>query len=184
MDTSEQEHSESKSDEATQRDDASVGEVEQDEVILEANTEEDLVGVTQVTYIQPDPEPEEDAENITLSVEAEEMNKEACTISNVPAKNDYVEEQHETDIGYSMEEKIHMKQEENFEDQDLDAIAEAVKATLAQQPGLNLSGELQMKVDQYPGKPTQVQVITEDGSVIVMELMTEEDNGVFFAVSL
>lgn len=32
-----------------------------------------------------------------------------------------------------------------------------------------------MKVDQQPGKPTQVQVTTEDGSVIVMELMTEDD---------
>lgn len=33
-----------------------------------------------------------------------------------------------------------------------------------------------MKVNRSDGKSTQVEVTTEDGSVIVMELMTEEDN--------
>lgn len=41
--------------------------------------------------------------------------------------------------------------------------------------GLNISGQLQMKISQSTETSTQVEVTTEDGSVIVMELMAEED---------
>ena len=66
--------------------------------------------------------------------------------------------------------------EQRLEDQDLEAITEAVKSTLATHPNLDLTGELRMKVEQQPGKPIQVQVTSEDGSVILMELMTEDDS--------
>lgn len=65
---------------------------------------------------------------------------------------------------------------QNFDDNYLPAIADAVKATLAQQPGLDISGNIQLKVDNRPGQPTQVRVTTEDGSVIIMELLAEDEN--------
>lgn len=61
------------------------------------------------------------------------------------------------------------------DDNDFAAIAEAVKGTLSTLPGFNINGQLQIQLDTKPGKPTQVQVTTEDGSVIIMELMTTED---------
>lgn len=61
-----------------------------------------------------------------------------------------------------------------LESQDLDVIAEAVRNTLASHPHIDCRGEIQMKIDQEPGKPTQVQVTTEDGSVIIMELHSED----------
>lgn len=146
----------------------------------EPSTEQDLVGVTQVTYIQPDPEPDEDPENITLPPEVEEVNKEACTLNAVATMKKEIDLDQEMDqeegVFAIQDEQDDGGEEENqLEDQALDAIAEAVKSTLSQHPGLNLSGELQMKVDQQPGKPTQVQVTTSDGSVIIMELMTEDE---------
>lgn len=45
---------------------------------------------------------------------------------------------------------------DNLEEQDLEAIAEAVKTTLSQHPGLNTAGALQLKVEQNQGRPTQV----------------------------
>lgn len=41
--------------------------------------------------------------------------------------------------------------------------------------GLNITGQLQMRISQSTDSSTQVEVTTEDGSVIVMELMAEED---------
>ncbi|KAI4458809.1 zinc finger protein [Holotrichia oblita] len=154
-----------------------VSNSEIDDAPVDVRTEEDLVGVTQVTYIQPeiDPEPDEDPESITLPTETEEVNKEACTLDNIQLKKEVIEPEHDDDENVFILEDSQGMEDDQIEDQDLEAIAEAVKNTLASHPNLNLSGELQMKVDQQPGKPTQVQVTTEDGSVIVMELMTEDD---------
>ncbi|KAK9686374.1 Zinc finger, C2H2 type [Popillia japonica] len=154
-----------------------VSNLEVDEAQADVRTEEDLVGVTQVTYIEPeiDPEPDEDPESITLPAEPEEVNKEACTLDNIQLKKEVIEPEHDDDENVFILEDSQGMEDDQIEDQDLEAIAEAVKNTLASHPNLNLSGELQMKVDQQPGKPTQVQVTTEDGSVIVMELMTEDD---------
>ncbi|KRT80100.1 zinc-finger associated domain containing protein [Oryctes borbonicus] len=145
--------------------------------VTEVGAEEDLVRVTQVTYIQPeiDPDPEDDPESITLPAETEEENKEACTLDTIQLKKEVIEPEHTDSENVFILEDSQGMDEDQIEDQDLEAIAEAVKNTLASHPSLNLSGELQMKVDQQPGKPTQVQVTTEDGSVIVMELMTEDD---------
>lgn len=76
-----------------------VAKVEQTNVNeVDMRTEEDLVGVGQVTYIQPDPEPEDDSENITLSIETEELNKEACTLDTIQLKKEVIEaEQDDTD---------------------------------------------------------------------------------------
>nr|XP_022905584.1 zinc finger and SCAN domain-containing protein 12-like [Onthophagus taurus]XP_022905585.1 zinc finger and SCAN domain-containing protein 12-like [Onthophagus taurus] len=145
---------------------------------VDVHTEEDLVGVTQVAYIQPeDNEPEEAPENITLPQDVEDVNKEACTINTeVSLKKEVIDAEQEDENLFLMESQYDQQDEEQvIGDQDLEAIAEAVKNTLASHPNLNLTGELQMKVDQHPGKPTQVQVTTEDGSVILMELLTEED---------
>ncbi|XP_017779438.1 PREDICTED: zinc finger protein 184-like isoform X2 [Nicrophorus vespilloides] len=142
------------------------------------NTEEDLVGVTQVTYIQPDPEPE-DPESITLPVDG---TKEDCTLTALQKETtiEDVENIYMITEEQKMEHIEDQQQQEDgiIDDQDLDVIAEAVKSTLATHPNLNLTGELQMKVDQQPGKPTQVQVTTEDGSVIIMELLTDESEQV------
>lgn len=82
---------------------------------------------------------------------------------------------HETVYVMENDELVKYGDQPSLEDQDLEAIAEAVKVTLSQHPGLNIQGALQLKVDQQPGKPTQVQVTTADGSIIVMELMSEDD---------
>lgn len=142
------------------------------------STEEDLVGVTQVAYIQPDNEPEEDAENITLPPETELINKEACTLSTVPKKEIVDVDTNDSGSIFVVDdaEQQMMEMDSVAEEPDYNAIANAVKATLASQPGINVQGELQMKVNQQVGKMTQVEVTTEDGSVIVIELMTEEDN--------
>ncbi|CAH1373980.1 hypothetical protein MTP99_015349 [Tenebrio molitor] len=133
------------------------------------STEEDLVGVTQVAYIQPDPEPEDDPENITLPPEAELVNKDACTLKSLKREVMDVEEAEGEGIIFVDEGSQEM------EDTSYDAIADAVKATLATQPGFDVSGQLQMKIIPTEGKAMQVEVTTEDGSVIVMELMTEEE---------
>jgi hypothetical protein len=93
------------------------------------STEEDLVGVTQVAYIQPDPEPEDDPENITLPPEAELVNKDACTLKSLKREVMDVEEAEGEGIIFVDEGSQEM------EDTSYDAIADAVKATLATQPG-------------------------------------------------
>lgn len=144
------------------------------------STEEDLVGVTQVAYIQPDADPEEDPECITLPPEAEHANKQACTLSTVQLKKEAPDSEtveQETEHIFVMEDTDDQMQEspDVVADANFDAIADAVKAALSNQPGLNLAGELHMKVQHHPGKPTQVEVTTEDGSLIVMELVAEDD---------
>lgn len=76
-----------------------VSNLEVDEAQADVRTEEDLVGVTQVTYIEPeiDPEPDEDPESITLPAEPEEVNKEACTLDNIQLKKEVIEPEHDDD---------------------------------------------------------------------------------------
>lgn len=153
---------------------------EQEEVCMKSeeqpSTEEDLVGVTQVAYIHPDNDPEEDAENITLPPETELINKEACTLSAVPKKEIIDVDANDSSSIYMVDDQSMETDNNVVGEPDYDAIADAVKATLAAQPGINVEGELQMKVNQQIGRLTQVEVTTEDGSVIVIELMTEDDN--------
>ncbi|CAG9856317.1 unnamed protein product [Phyllotreta striolata] len=138
------------------------------ETECEPSTEQDLVGVTKVAYIQQEQEIEQDPENITLPKENDEEDKVACTLSGDLLKTD---EEIEEEIIYDIEED----QSSSLDDTNMDVIADAVKATLTNQTGLNLQGQVQMKLNQSEGKSTQVEVTTEDGSVIVMELLTEED---------
>ncbi|XP_044757592.1 zinc finger protein 2-like [Coccinella septempunctata] len=133
-------------------------------------TEKDLVGVAQVTYIQQ-PDEAEDPENITLPSEVEFINKNACTLEGDQVKKDMEEDQ--TDNGSNIF-IIDNENQQGLDDNNLDAIADAVKATLASQPELKLSGQIQLKVNNSEGKSTQVEITTEDGSVIIMELMTED----------
>ncbi|KAJ8935930.1 hypothetical protein NQ318_008706 [Aromia moschata] len=159
--------------------DIEMDESEEEQSVRQGNSqagpssEEDLVGVTKVTYVQPEPEPDDDdPENITLPPETDETIKEACTLKpGDQLKTEIDTEGEDGDNIYIIEEAEHQV----MDDTNMDAIADAVKATLASQPGLNLSGQLQLKVNQSDGKSTQVEVTTEDGSVIVMELMTEEE---------
>ncbi|CAH0559583.1 unnamed protein product [Brassicogethes aeneus] len=139
---------------------------EEQEPMQSTSAEQDLVQSTIVKYIQADNDDnEQEAENITLSSETD---KEACTLKSAQMKTELVETEEGENI-YIMEST------DSLDDPNMDAIADAVKATLANQPGINLNGPLQLKVNQTAGKSTQVEVTTEDGSVIVMELMTEED---------
>lgn len=141
-------------------------------VTTEPQTEQELLGVAQVAYIQPDTETleeeeEQQPENITLPLETEHMNKEACTLTNTQMKKEIIEpeeeeeeeeedeEEEETeereDAYFVMEEEHDQEQGEDtiIDDQDLDAIANAVKATLSSHPGINTSGDLQMKVSIF-----------------------------------
>lgn len=121
----------------------------------EPSTEEDLVGVTQVAYIDPTPEPtDENPENITLPMETDHLNKEACTLvteMQMKKENTEIENADERDdepieedllnsrnifIMDNGEAAIMEDQQPVMEDQDLEAIADAVKATLATHPGL------------------------------------------------
>ncbi|EEZ98149.1 zinc finger protein 358 [Tribolium castaneum] len=141
----------------------------QEDEVKEPSTEEDLVGVTQVAYIQPDPEPEDDPESITLPADADVVNKDACTLKSLKREVMDVEDNEGDGVIFVDEASQEM------EDTSYDAIADAVKATLATQPGFDVSGQLQMKIIPTEGKLTQVEVTTENGTVIVMELMTEEE---------
>ncbi|XP_044258605.1 zinc finger protein 358-like [Tribolium madens] len=141
----------------------------EEEETKEPSTEEDLVGVTQVAYIQPDPEPEDDPESITLPADADVVNKDACTLKSLKREVMDVEENEGDGVIFVDEASQEM------EDTSYDAIADAVKATLATQPGFDVSGQLQMKIIPTEGKLTQVEVTTENGTVIVMELTTEEE---------
>ncbi|KAJ3664449.1 hypothetical protein Zmor_000012 [Zophobas morio] len=108
----------------------STSEEKQDDVENkeEPSTEEDLVGVAQVAYIQPDPEPEDDPESITLPADAELVNKDACTLKSMKREVMEVEENEGEGIIFVDEGGQEM------EDTSYDAIADAVKATLATQP--------------------------------------------------
>ncbi|XP_076251675.1 uncharacterized protein LOC143190942 [Rhynchophorus ferrugineus] len=138
---------------------------------IEPSTEEDLVGVTKVAYIQqPDPDTEDLPNNITLPTDADSENKDACTMKNLKDMKTEPEEAMGNENVFIIEEN----ENNSMDDASMDAIADAVKATLASQPGLNLSGQLQLKVSPSEGRSTQVEVTTEDGHVIVMEIMTED----------
>lgn len=122
----------------------------------EPSTEEDLVGVTQVAYIQPTDEPEEEAESITLPPETELISKEACTLPIIP-KKEIVDANDGNSIFMIDEEEAQMMDTEgegssvatgDGEGTDYNAIANVVKATLATHPGINIDGELQMKINQ------------------------------------
>ncbi|XP_060523776.1 zinc finger protein 2-like isoform X2 [Cylas formicarius] len=137
---------------------------------LAVSTEEDLLGITKVTYIQRDPEPEDIPNSITLSSEVDLENKDACTLKGSELKTEIASEEDEPEGNVFIIEEP----DPSMDDASIDAIAGAVKATLASQPGLNLSGQLQLTVNQPNGKSTQVEVTTEDGDVIVMEILTED----------
>lgn len=121
----------------------------------EPSTEQDLVGVTQVAYIDPTPEPaDENPENITLPMETDHINKEACTLvtqmqmkkeegvieldGNEAEDNDEDPNSSKNSIFIMDNGEQHMMEDDSqtmMEDQDLEAIAEAVKATLSSHPG-------------------------------------------------
>lgn len=109
----------------------------------EPSTEEDLVGVTQVAYLQPDQEPDDDPENITLPAEEELVNKDACTLKTMKKERVEIEGMDTGDVDENDDEDEECDEEQIFmddtghemEDTSYDAIADAVKATLAQQPG-------------------------------------------------
>lgn len=94
----------------------------------EPSTEEDLVGVAKVAYIQQEPDQNDDPENITLPMETETTNKEACTLKEKTMKTEVVEPENDENI-------FVMEEDQTMEGTDMDAIADAVKATLASQPG-------------------------------------------------
>lgn len=125
-----------------------IGEVQECEQTKEVvSTEEDLVGVAQVAYIDPTPEQqgEEDAESITLPSETDHLNREACTLptTQMEMKKEVVEvsgnenEMDEEGHMYVMDEQT---DEQNplpltMEDKDLENLAAVVKAALANHPG-------------------------------------------------
>nr|CAI5834218.1 unnamed protein product [Callosobruchus analis] len=131
------------------------------------------VGVTKVTYIQPDQEQENiQPENITLPLEQDESIKDACTLKdNCRVKSEALED-NETE-----EQTFLIEDNQEFPNEDMNAIADAVKATLAAQTDINLTGQFQLKVNPTSGKSTQVEVTLQDGSVILMELVAEDDDG-------
>ncbi|VEN62359.1 unnamed protein product [Callosobruchus maculatus] len=138
----------------------------------EPSTEEDLVGVTKVTYIQPDQGQENiQPENITLPLEQDESIKDACTLKDCRVKTETVEDNETEEQTFLIEES------QGLPNEDMNAIADAVKATLAAQTDINLTGQLQLKVNPTTGKTTQVEVTLQDGSVILMELVAEDDDG-------
>lgn len=164
----------------------------------EPSNEQDLVGA-RVAYLEPDIEQtdENDPENITLPVETEDTStKEACTLKTINLKKEIMDEpedmmedveQAELFIIPGMDQDDEEDQnlddqndqnldDDQYEDNEFAAIAEAVKGTLSTLPGFNINGPLQIQLDTKPGKATQVQVTTEDGSVIIMELMTTDEN--------
>ncbi|XP_066141008.1 zinc finger protein pita-like [Euwallacea fornicatus] len=137
---------------------------------IEPSTEEDLVGVTKVTYVEAAREEIENSpNNITLSLETDVENREACTLKSI----DEVKSEPEEEAGDGIF-IIEENDETSAEHANMGAIADAVKATLASQPGINVGGQLQLKLNPLEGKSTQVEVTTEDGHVIVMEILTEE----------
>lgn len=95
-----------------------------------------------MAYIQPDAEPEEDPENITLPPETELVNKQACTLNNLPLKKEVETSDQDNENVFIMEEaeepmNEHMSEtHEVMDDTNFDAITDAVKATLAAQPGM------------------------------------------------
>lgn len=89
----------------------------------EQNTEAEIVQSTIVKYIEADNEPEADPENITLP---SEVDKEACTLKNSELKTEVIESEDGENI-FIVENS----------DPNMDVIADAVKATLANQPGMN-----------------------------------------------
>jgi len=118
------------------------------------------------------------------------QSKDACTLDLESFKSEPIEESEDVDF------LIEENSEGNIDNANIGAIANAVKATLANQPGIllilvlmyiesnesfynlgiDVSGQLQLKVNPSEGKSTQVEVTTEDGHVIVMEIMTEEQD--------
>lgn len=87
-------------------------------------------GVTKVSYIQGPEESENTPSNITLPTEVDQENREACTLkTNVELKTEPEEVENNENI-FIIEED-----EGNINNANMGAIADAVKATLANQPG-------------------------------------------------
>lgn len=146
------------------------------QTLEQTTTESELLGAT-ITYLaQPDAELYEDPDNITLPLEMEEANKDACTLK-TELKNEIIDmepAEQELDMSqvYYVDVDPSSETTDSQNSQNYEAIAELVKSTLSTQPGF--SGELHLKL-QPKRETTQVQVTTDDGSVMVMELLTEED---------
>ncbi|KAL1508854.1 hypothetical protein ABEB36_003683 [Hypothenemus hampei] len=142
---------------------------------VEPSTEEDLVGVAKVAYIQAPEEPENTPSSITLPFETDQENKDACTLqTSVELKTEPNDEEIGDDDIFIIQEN----EDTSVNEANMGAIANAVKATLANQPGINVGGQLQLKVNPSVGKTTQVEVTTEDGHIIVMEIMTEDQENI------
>lgn len=97
------------------------------------STEEDLVGVAKVTYIQQDPEPEPDPDNITLPIQTDNTVKEACTLNVDDLKSEIDTENEELENSFIITETDQNHQV--MTETSMDAIADAVKATLASHTG-------------------------------------------------
>ncbi|XP_050312825.1 zinc finger protein 813-like [Anthonomus grandis grandis] len=134
-----------------------------------ASTEEDIVGVAKVSYIEGPEEPENTPNEITLAADTE-GSKEACTLKTSATLKVETEQLDNDDDNVSSSDQPM----DDIYDSNIGAIADAVKATLANQPGINVAGQLQIKVNPSSGKTTQVEVTTDDGHVIVMEISTED----------
>lgn len=91
--------------------------------------------MAKVTYIEQDHDPEdEDPENITLPSLTDESVREACTIQQVN-EDQNVKTKTETDTDEGSVFIIPENEENELEGHNMDAIADVVKATLANQTG-------------------------------------------------
>lgn len=86
-----------------------------------------------MSYIQPDPEPENDPESITLPPETDEAIKEACTLKTADQLKTEIDTENED--GEDNVFIIEDTEQQVMDDNNMNAIADAVKATLASQPG-------------------------------------------------
>lgn len=84
-----------------------------------------------MSYIQGPEEPENVPNNITLPVETDQENREACTLRTTEELKTEPEDDEAADNIFIIEEN----EENNMDDASMGAIADAVKATLASQPG-------------------------------------------------
>lgn len=100
------------------------------------NADQLCTGVTKVTYIEQEHEIEDDPENITLPPPRDDSVREACTIKTDGESDILKEKSHPESEDGSIYIMPETEASNELDGHNMDAIADVVKATLANQTGI------------------------------------------------
>lgn len=146
---------------------------------IEARHEQEMISYLDQEVLMEVDELDDNVSTVTILNENNQSNyprRESMLIHPSPSEPDgYVIT--EMDPDYVLDEELSQEERKLYDvtddsDEDIEAVTNAVKAELAEQPGFNVGENCIMKVEKDRDL-TKVEVRAEDGSIICMEFSTE-----------